>query len=206
MNRLPFARTLTLFAVAAMFPAPASAAETYAIDPSHLSIIFSCGHMNLSYTYGMFRKAQGSYVIDPENPANCQFRLSIDADSLDTNHAERDKHLKSADFFSVREFPTIYFQSTSCARANSQQGLVYQVTGNLTLHGVTRQVTLPVQILAAGPGVDGDQRTGIYCHFELKRSDFGMDNLLNLVGDAVGITTSFEGVMQTAPGAATGAR
>jgi polyisoprenoid-binding protein YceI len=190
-----------LLATLAMSQSAALAAETYTIDPAHLSIVFSCGHTNLSYTYGMFRKAQGSYIIDQDNPANCRFRLTIVADSLDTNHPDRDTHLKSGDFFNVREFPTITFESTSCKRTATQERVEYQVTGNLTLHGVMRQVTIPVQLLGAGPGVQGDQRTGIYCHFELKRSDYGMSNLLNLVGDAVGITTSFEGVLQGAAAA-----
>lgn len=180
------------------------AAEQYVIDPAHMSIVFSCGHGTLSYTYGMFRKAQGDYILDKSNPANSRFRLTIDTNSLDTNHAERDTHLKSPDFFSAREFPTITFVSTGCTQSNTPQGgVVYNVTGNLTMHGVTRAIVVPLQMIGEGKGVAGtDQRTGFYTHIELKRSDYGMSNLLNppIVGDAVGVTISFEGVLQAAQG------
>lgn len=184
--------------------APPASAQVYVIDPEHTSVVFSCGHGSLSYTYGMFSKAQGDYVLDKTNPANCRFRFSIDANSLTTNNQERDTHLKSPDFFNTREFPTITFVSTRCAQANHPQGgVAYNVTGNLTMHGVTREITVPVQMLGEGVGVSGkDQRTGFFAHTELKRSDFGMGNLLNIVGDAVGATISFEGVLQNPQGGA----
>jgi polyisoprenoid-binding protein YceI len=181
---------------------PGSAAtQVYTIDPAHTSVVFSVGHTGLSYTYGVFRQAAGNYILDKTNPANCRFGLVIQADSLDTNHAERDKHLRSADFFNIQEFPTITFESTSCALANTPAGgVTYNVTGNLTIHGVTRQVTLPLRMLGDGKGPFGDQRTGFLCQVELKRSDFGMRNLLDMVGDAVGVTISFEGSMREATG------
>jgi polyisoprenoid-binding protein YceI len=179
------------------------AAETYTIDPAHTSIVFSVSHAQLSYTYGFFRKTAGAYILDKNNPANCRFRLTIQADSLDTNHAERDKHLRSADFFNVEQFPEIVFDSTSCTPADSAEGgVVYQVKGNMTMHGVTRQVTLPLRMLGEGKGPFNDQRSGFLCQVELKRSDFGMTNLLNIVGDAIGITVSFEGVLQDTAAAA----
>ena len=180
-------------------PASLPAAEVYTIDPAHTSIVFSVSHAGLSYTYGFFREASGGYIIDKENPANCRFRLIIQTDSLDTNHAERDKHLRSADFFNVEQFPTMTFESTSCAAANAPDGgVVYTVTGNLTIHGVTRQVRLPLRMLADAKGPFGDQRTGFLCQTELKRSEYGMSNLLDLVGDAVGINISFEGALRDA--------
>jgi polyisoprenoid-binding protein YceI len=175
------------------------AADVYTIDPAHTSIVFSVSHAGLSYTSGFFRQASGSYIIDKANPANCRFRLTIQTDSIDTNHAERDKHLRSADFFNVEQFPTMTFESTSCAAAQSPDGgVVYTVTGNLTMHGVTRQVRLPLRMLAEGKGPFGDQRTGFLCQTELKRSEYGMSNLLDLVGDAVGINISFEGTVRQA--------
>jgi polyisoprenoid-binding protein YceI len=178
-----------------------SAAETYAIDPAHTSVVFSVGHTGLSYTYGVFRQASGSYVLDKTNPANCRFEFAIQTESIDTNHAERDKHLRSADFLNTQQFPTITFESTSCALANAPAGsIVYNVTGNLTIHGVTRQATLPLRMLGEGKGPFGDDRTGFLCQVELKRSDYGMRNLLEMVGDAVGITISFEGTQRPATG------
>ncbi len=191
-------------AVSLAAPRAASAAEAYAIDPVHTSIVFSASHVGLSYTYGFFREAAGNYILDEANPANCRFQLVIQTNSLDTNHAKRDEHLSDPDFFDVRQFPTITFQSTSCTRADTRdQSIVYQVTGNLTIHGETRQVTVPLRMLAKGKGAHGDQRTGFLCQLELKRSEFGMKNLIqnNMVGDAIGITISFEGMLQDQAGA-----
>lgn len=194
----------TIFAVATVFAVvfgawrTARAAETYTIDPIHTSVVFSVGHAGLSYTYGFFREAAGKYILDEVTPPNCRFQFVIQTKSLDTNNAKRDEHLRSADFFNVQQFPTITFQSTACAPLNSQErGVVYDVTGNLTIHGVTRQVRLPLRMLAKGKGAYGDPRTGFLCQLELKRSDYGMTNLLenNVVGDAVSITVSFEGAI-----------
>src|SRR5262249_4496950 len=134
---------------------------------------------------------------DEANPANCRFRLLIKTDSLDTNNAERDKHLRSSDFFNVQTFPDIIFDSTHCELTNStDRSIVYKVTGDLTIHGVKRQVVLNVRMLGKGSGIAGnDRRTGFWCTTEIKRSDYGMTGLLEQakVGDAVGITVSFEG-------------
>jgi len=181
----------------------APAADAYKIDPDHTSIVFSVAHAGFSYTYGFFREASGGYVIDDANPANSRFRLIIKTASLDTNNAKRDEHLRGPDFFNAQQYPEIIFDSTRCTPVNSPDGgILYQLVGDLTIHGVKKQITVPLKMLGKGTGPYGDQRTGFLCQIELKRSDFGMSNLLekNLVGDAVGITVSFEGSLQQ-PGA-----
>jgi polyisoprenoid-binding protein YceI len=205
MNRRDAHAFFVSLAILFTIPMRLCAADAYAIDPSHTSVVFSVGHAGLSYTYGFFRQAAGSYILDTANPANCRFQFTIQTNSLDTNHAKRDEHLRSPDFFNVQQYPTITFESTACSRANTTDGsMVYDVTGNLTLHGVTRQVKVPLRLLAEGKGPYGDPRSGFLCQLELKRSDFEMNNLLenNLVGDAVSVTVSFEGVKQEAGGAA----
>jgi polyisoprenoid-binding protein YceI len=187
--------------IAAITPA-AKAQEVFSLGPAHFSIVFSIAHNNMSYTYGMFRQAQGQVVLDRANPAATQFQLTINADSIDTNNAQRDQHLKSPDFLNVAQFPTITFQSTSCTLDNQPNMVKYMVTGNLTMHGVTREITLPIQMLGEGPGAGGrGYNAGFITQVELKRTDFGMSNLTNVVGDAVGITVSFETIRQdgTAP-------
>src|SRR4051812_43246854 len=87
----------------------ASAADLYKIDSDHTSVIFGAAHAGLSYTYGFFRKVTGQYQIDEQNPANCKFVLQINADSLDTNNADRDTHLRGPDFFNVAQYPDITF-------------------------------------------------------------------------------------------------
>ncbi|HVT29678.1 MAG TPA: YceI family protein [Lacipirellulaceae bacterium] len=183
------------------------AADYYKMDPEHTSVVFGIAHARLSYTYGMFRKTAGQYWLDKNDPANCRFQMAIRASSIDTNNAERDNKLRSDEFFDVQRFPEIRFESTRCELADSPKGAVtYKLAGKLTVHGVTLPVdNILLHMLGAGPGASGkDRRTGFLCYVELKRSDFGMKNLLknDLVGDAVGITVSFEGALQPAAGAA----
>jgi polyisoprenoid-binding protein YceI len=198
---------LALLCVAPVAPA----ADVYTIDPTHCSIVFSVGHSGFSFTYGMFRTAEGKYLIDEANPANCRFQLTIKANSLDTNNQKRDDHLRSPDFFNVQQYPEITFDSTKCVRIDTPDSggvPVYQVTGDLTIHGVKKQFTIPaLRMLGKGTGPYGDQRSGFLCQVELKRSDFGMTGLLdknNLVGDAVGVTVSFEGTLDQPAAARTG--
>jgi polyisoprenoid-binding protein YceI len=195
MNHFQRICSTILFVAAAASTTATLAAEAYELDPSHMSIVFSCAHNKTSYTYGMFRQAQGRFVIDRTNPANCKFQLTIDANSIDTNQPQRDTHLKSDTFFNVAQFPTIAFDSTSVTQAGSTQGVVYQVTGNLTMHGVTKPIVLQVQLVGQGPDPSGrEYHAGIMTQFALNRSDFAMTNLLpDLVGDAVSVTVSFEG-------------
>jgi polyisoprenoid-binding protein YceI len=197
--------------VALLFISPATfAADLYKIDPEHTSVIFSTSHTGLSYTYGMFRDVSGQYQLDKTNPSNCRFQMVIRADSLDTNNAERDKHLRSADFFDVQQFQDITFDSNRCEFIDTpESGKVYRLVGTLTIHGVPRQVQLNLRMFGEGAGASGkDHRTGFHCQYELKRSDFKMTNLLekNLVGDAVGITVSFEGIQQAPPSGAPATR
>lgn len=174
-----------------------AAEEIYQLDMDHTSIVFGVGHAQLSLVYGFFRKAQGGFIIDRANPANCRFRFSVDVNSIDTNNAERDAHLQRADFFEAARYPKMTFDSTSCTRTDTREGgIVYNVTGDLTIHGVTRRVTLPMRWLGEGEGAGKkDRRTGFLCQFDLNRKDYGMTSV-PLVGNAVGITISFEGVLQ----------
>ena len=177
-------------------------AETYVIDGAHTSIIFGVSHMGYSFTYGRFNKLSGGYLLDRENPAASQFQLTISAASLDTNNPKRDQHLKSPDFFNVKQFPVISFQSTGVTIEKTEKGEIYNVTGNLTIHGVTQQVTLPLQKLGEGNGPAGKFRTGFHCETSIKRSEYGMTNMIPMVGDEIALTISFEGIRQSTPAAA----
>jgi polyisoprenoid-binding protein YceI len=205
MTRSPLLALAVL--IASLTAPPARSADLYKMDSQHTSVVFSVAHAGLSYTYGMFRETAGQYMIDKTNPANCRFSFVIQANSLFTNNAERDEHLRNPDFFNVQQFPEISFETTRCEGVNTQDGsVVYKVTGNLTIHGVTRPMPpINVRMLAEKPGATGDHRTGFLCQVELKRSDFKMTSLLenNLVGDAVAVTVSFEGAQQDQQPAAT---
>lgn len=199
MTRRNLASWLPVVTLVVISPAT-FAADFYKIDTEHTSVIFSAAHTGLSYTYGMFRDVSGQYQIDKANPSNSRFQMVIRADSLDTNNAERDKHLRSEDFFNVQQFPEITFDSTRCEFIDTpESGKAFRLLGTLTIHGVPRQVPLTLRMFGEGTGANGkDHRTGFHAQLEIKRSDFKMTNLLekNLVGDAVGITVSFEGIQQ----------
>ncbi len=179
-----------------------SRADSYALDGSHTSIVFGISHFGYSYTYGRFNRTQGSFAWDNANPAASRFVVAIEAASLDSNDQKRDDHLRGADFFNVNQFPQIIFQSTSVrpAQQNNPQGNVYDVVGNLTIHGVTKQVTLPMKKLGEGLGPYGKYRCGFYCQTTINRSEFGMTNMIPKIGDQVAITISFEGTREGAAG------
>lgn len=164
-------------------------AADYAIDPSHTAVGFQVSHAGISWTHGRFNKLGGEFTIDAANPASQKFAMTIEADSIDTGNQQRDDHLRSPDFFNVKQFPTITFESTKVERTN--EGL--KVTGQATLHGVTK----PIELLLKGGKViefpAGVERTGYSASFKLKRSDFGMGNMLEAVGDDIFINVSFEG-------------
>lgn len=175
----------------------AFAADNYALDTAHTAVIFGISHMGFSYTYGRFNKVDGKYTLDEANPAGCSFELTIDAGSIDTNDAKRDGHLKGTDFLNTAEFPLITFKSTEVSGEKNDKGeMVYQVKGDLTMHGVTRPVTLPLRLLKVGPGMDGKKHSGFLTETRLLRSEFGMTNMIPNVGDDVAITISFEGGVQ----------
>jgi polyisoprenoid-binding protein YceI len=202
MTRLDLAAWLPV--VTLLFISPAThAADFYKIDPEHTSVIFSAAHTGFSYTYGMFRDVSGQYQIDKANPSNSRFQLKIRAESLDTNNAERDTRLRSPDFFDVRQFPDITFDSTRCEFIDTpESGKLFRLVGTLTLHGVPRQVQLNLRMLGEGVGANGkDHRTGFHCSYELDRTDYKMNSLIekDLVGKAIGITVSFEGIQTQAP-------
>jgi len=189
-----FALFCTL-AAGLMAAAPARAADTYKIDPVHATAIFRISHLGSSFVYGRFDDVGGTFTADDQSPANVKFDVSIKADSVDTNSAARDKHLKSADFFSVNEFPTLTFKSTDVKSSGDKK---YDVTGDLTIHGVTKSVVAKVEFVgtADGSAMKMGFRAGYEAHLTIKRTDFGMDKMVGGVGDEVQLTVSMEGVRQ----------
>jgi polyisoprenoid-binding protein YceI len=173
-------------------------AENFALDTTHTSVIFGISHMGFSYTYGRFNKVAGKYSLDESNPAASSFELTIDAASIDTNDAKRDGHLRGADFLSAAEFPTLDFKSTSVtAEKNDKGDTIYQVKGDLTMHGVKREVLLPLRLLKVGISpMDNKKHSGFLCETRLLRSEFGMTNMIPGIGDEVAVTISFEGVAE----------
>jgi len=168
---------------------PSARAENYALDTTHAAVTFKISHFGLSWTYGRFKDLSGTFTIDAANPAASKIEITAKADSIDTDNAKRDEHLRSPDFFNTKQFPTVSFKSTAVEAV--QNG--YQVAGNLTLHGVTKPITV---VVAGGQRAEfpkGVQRTGFSTEFKIKRSEFGMDKMLEAIGDDVFLAVSFEG-------------
>jgi len=178
---------------AAETTAPAGGAETYTIDPVHSNTWFRIRHLNISNFYGRFNETEGTIAINDADPAACSLDARVKVASVDTHNADRDQHLKSAEFFEVEKYPLIAFKSTAFRKVGEQ---MYEVKGDLTLHGVTRPLAVKLERTGSGPGMKGEYRAGFETTFEIKRSDFGMTQLLGGVGDDVRLIVSVEATRQ----------
>lgn len=170
-----------------------SPAGSYQIDPAHSSVNFSVGHLGVSEVQGRFDQIAGKFKLDPAHPDQAQVAVQVPVASLDTNLAQRNKDLMGPDFFNVKQFPVMRFVGTRFQPQGPDRGLL---SGNLTLHGVTRPVTFAVRHVGAGPDPWGGYRSGYVATATIKRSDFGMRYLLNGVSDAVAVRMNIEGKRQ----------
>jgi len=172
--------------------APVYSADNYVLDQSHTAVVFKTTHMGLSWTYGRFKEVKGTFSIDSADPAKSTFTMAIKADSIDTDNNQRNDHLRSPDFFNTKQYPTITFKTTSAKPAKDG----FEVTGDLTMHGVTRPVTMNLTGPKNGNAAPSRARTAYSTELVLRRADFGMDKMLEAVGDDVHIMISFEGMKQ----------
>lgn len=172
------------------FAGPVRAAETFKVDATHSSVVFRVKHMGVSYTYGRFNDVAGAFSIDEGHPAESGFDITVKSASIDTESDSRDNHLRSPDFFNVKQFPEITFKSKSVKKS----GEIYKVTGDLTLLGVTKSITIDVEhIGTAEHPRSGNAISGVETVFTIKRSDYGMTYGLGGVGDEVKLMVSLEG-------------
>ena len=172
-----------------VFGAAVSArADDYVMDAMHSSVSFKISHLGLSWIHGRFNDFAGGFTIDAD-AGKCAFAMTLKATSIDTNNQKRDDHLRSPDFFNVKQFPAITFKSTSVKAV--KEG--YQVTGDFTLHGVTKPLTFNLLGGRKAEFPKGVQRTGYSTELILKRSEFGMDKFGEALGDEVYVAISFEG-------------
>jgi polyisoprenoid-binding protein YceI len=182
-------------ALAGLCSVGARAADTYDIDPAHTSVQFSVRHMMISNVRGEFTKLTGTATGDTAHPTEAVVAATIDATSVDTRNEKRDEHLKSPDFLDTAKFPTITFKSTKIEKA----GDGWKLSGDLTLHGVTKPVVLAVTNVTP-PTKDpwGNIRIGAQATTTVNRQDFGivfnktLDGGGVLVGDEIAITIDVE--------------
>lgn len=180
-------------AILAGAPTAATAADAYKVDPVHSTVIFRIKHLEASYAYGRFDAVAGTFTLDEQDPTRSAFDLQVKADSVDTNDAKRDQHLKGADYFNVKQFPTLAFKSKSVKKSGAN---TYDVAGDLTMHGVTKPVS--VKIETTGPAkkpamMGGGYAAGFEAQLAVKRGDFGMKGGAGMLGDDVRVIISVEG-------------
>lgn len=167
-----------------------AAPAAFNVDPVHSSVVFKIKHMGVSNFYGRFDKVSGSFNLDFAKPETSALAVVVDAASVNTNNSKRDDHLKSQDFFSAKEFAQISFTGKEFKKTGEH---TMDVTGELSLHGQKKTITLPVEHTGSGKGMQGEARSGVGATFTIKRSDFGMSFMLNGVGDEVTLMVGLEG-------------
>jgi polyisoprenoid-binding protein YceI len=164
-------RFLLSLALAAAMGAPAQAGDTWVVDPSHSEASFRIRHL-VSNVSGRFNEFEGTIEVDKENPSASSVTFKIKTASIDTGNERRDGHLRSADFFDVENHPEITFESTAVEAKGED---LYHVTGNLTMRGVTKEVTLPVQYLGSMAGMGGSETAGFEIETTIDRKDYGIE-------------------------------
>ncbi|MFL6196111.1 MAG: YceI family protein [Thermoanaerobaculia bacterium] len=192
MPKLPI-----LLALSLLLPTLAAAEPAvYKVDADHSGVNFSIRHF-VSNVSGRFRDFDGVVRFDRQNPAASSVELRVTAASIDTANNDRDEHLRSKDFFEVEKFPALTFTSNKVV---AKDGDTFEVTGNLTMHGVTRQITFPVQFLGSVQAPRGE-RAGFSANFVVNRKEFGIDwnNILDsgpVLGDEVKVNIEIEAARQ----------
>lgn len=174
--------SLVLFAALYVSVSSARAEEIYKLDPVHSSITFKVRHF-FSYVTGSFTKFEGTINVDPDHPEKSTVTATIDAASVNTQNEQRDEDLRGVDFFNVAKFPTITFKSKSVKQTGADAG---DIVGDLTMHGVTKEITLHAKFLGKGKGMGGKSISGWSVAPEpIKRSEYGLTWSKAVEGTAV---------------------
>ena len=178
---------------------PAAWATTYKIDPNHSTVSFKVRHL-VSNVRGMFNQFDGSFTYVPDHPEQWNANATVQAASIDTNVPDRDKHLRSKDFFDVEQYPALTFRSTEVTDVTPTGA---KLKGVLSLHGVEKPVVLDLEVHGEGKDPWGNVRSGFTATTKLNRKDFGivwnkaLDAGQVLVGDDVEVIIEIEGVAET---------
>lgn len=182
-------RTLALTAMVSTLAFSAQAAETYKLDPSHTAITWHVNHFGFSTPSGKFMSVDGDVKLDEANPAASSVKVTVDVNGINSGVAKLDEHLKTPDFFDVAKFPTATFISTKVVPTGKDTA---KVEGNLTLHGVTKPVTLDVKLNKIGENMMKLKTAGFTASTTIKRSEFGITTYVPNLGDDVKIEIESE--------------
>lgn len=161
-------------------------AAEYTVDPTHTFITFKVQHLGVSWLQGRFNDISGSFNYDADNSAASNVKMTVKTASVDSNHAERDKHLRSDDFLDTDKYPTASFQSTGFDGAT--------LKGDLTLHGVTAPISIAVTKVGEGKDPWGGYRAGFTGTYNLKRADFDISYNLGPAAEVVEMQFNIEGI------------
>jgi polyisoprenoid-binding protein YceI len=172
-------------------------AAEYTIDKAHSEVTFKVKHLGISYVYGNFGEFEGTYTFEPTTPSESSVQATIKTTSIDTGNSKRDDHLRNPDFFEASAYPLITYRSKAIENASASG---FKVIGDLTMHGVTKEVVLDVVYNGAATDPGGNERTAFSATTELNRKDFGLtwNKLLEtggvIVGDEIKINLEIAGI------------
>ena len=193
ISRLTLLAAASLVLSASAFAATPAPAGNYKIDPAHSVAYFELGHLGgVSRFMGRFNEMSGDLVVD--TPTKSSIKVEIKTGSVDTKHEGLDKHLKSPDFFSAVQFPTMTFSSTGLTLNERGEGTI---SGSLSLRGVTKPVTFTLKQIGSGKGMKGETRAGYIASATIKRTDFGMTyGVPGAATDEVDLRINIEAIKQ----------
>lgn len=183
------AASMFALAVVAFTTRPAGAADTFNLDSVHSALVFKVKHLNVSYSWGMLNSPTGRIVWDSADPTRSTFEISAKVENIHTANAKRDNHLRSPDFFDGRQFPNITFKSTAVKPAGENK---YEVSGDLTIRGNTRPITVTLEHFGTVTGPQGRVKTGFDGSFTINRQDFGVSYMPEGIGNEVTIFVALE--------------
>ncbi len=197
----PNARFAYLAVAGALVLAAASATRSpvyavgagYKIDPVHSTLLFRIKHLGVSWFHGRIDDVQGNFTFDPDKPEASSVTAEVKAENVDTHDAQRDDDLRSPGFFAVAQFPTISFRSTAVKKVDATH---YDVTGDFTLHGFTKPLTIRMEKGGEGKDPWGGYRMGFEGVVVVRRSEFGMTKMLDGLSDEVTLTIAIEGAKE----------
>jgi polyisoprenoid-binding protein YceI len=186
MAKQLMARAALVFSAALVLAISPATAAPLVVDGVHSTVLFRIKHLNTSFAWGRFNDISGKVNLEDKSPS---LEIQLKTDSIDTGNAKREEHLKSPDFFSAKQFPTLSFRSTKITKNGDGK---YSVDGTLKLHGVERPLSVELERTGAGKNQQGTAIEGFETTFTIKRSDFGMKFLLQGLSDEVLLIVSLE--------------
>jgi polyisoprenoid-binding protein YceI len=190
-NRIAWLSALVLAGSASL----GFAADSYKLDPVHSGVVFSIRHI-VSRPFGIFHGPEGTVEVDGGVP---KLDVTVAVDKLDMGNDTWEKDIKAASWFDAKQFPTITFKTTDVKKLGEDpksHEYKFEATGDLTLHGVTKSITVELTRVGEGKGMKGETRIGYESRFEIKRSDYGMTTAVGPIGDEVTLMVNIEAVKQ----------